>query len=205
MKNIIFLFLIPCLLIKGQDDESIYNSNHSIGLGLSNTLGLIKNINLDSTNRNAPSYFFDYKKNIDSALFYRFYITSKISNNSSSSTLLFNDLFIATGFENKINKLSSSNIRVYYGLDIYYKMNLRRFKISLTSGSSWNAEMYGFGILAVSGIEYLINNSLAIATEINAGIGLQQVGVNNNSGIIEWNLTGVSSRNLSLGLRYYFN
>ena len=160
---------------------------------------------MDSSNRNAPSYFFDYKKNIDSALFYRFYITSKISNNSSSSTLLFNDLFIATGLANKINKLSSSNIRVYYGLDIYYKMNLRRFKISLTSGSSWNAEMYGFGILGVTGIEYSINNSLAIATEINAGIGLQQVGVNNNSGIIEWNLIGISSRNLSLGLRYYFN
>jgi len=205
MKNIIFLFLIPCLLIKGQDDESIYNSNHSIGLGLSNTSGLIKNINLDSSNRNAPSYFFDYKKNIDSALFYRFYITSKISNNSSSSTLLFNDLFIATGIENKIKKINSNKIRVYYGLDIYYKMNLRRFKISITSGSSWNAEMFGFGFLAVSGIEFSINNYLCIASELNAGFGLQQVGVNNNIGIIQWNLVGVSSRNLSLGVRYYFN
>ncbi len=205
MKIIIFLSFIPFLLIKGQNNESIYDQDHSIGLGLSNSIALLNNFNADSISKNAPSYFFDYKKNIDSSVYYRFYLTSKISKNNSASTLLFNDLFIATGFEKKINKIKNTALKIYYGADIYYKMNLRRFKIGLTSGSSWNAELFGLGMLAISGIEFSINEHLCLATELNAGIGLQQVGAINTPGIIEWDLISVSSRNLSIGLRYYFN
>ena len=205
MKNIVFLFLIPCLYINGQFYESTYALNHSLGFGLSNTISLCKNFTADSSSKIRPSYFIDYKKKIDSSLCYRFNLTSKIENNKTSSTLLFKDLFIATGIEKKIAKLSSNKLKTYFGADLYYKMNLRRFKISLTSGSSWNTELFGFGVLAISGIEYSINEHLSFASELNIGIGIQQIGVNNNSGIIEWNLIGVSSRNLSLGLRYYFN
>lgn len=193
------------MMIFGQE-ESVFNNQHSVGFGLGNTLELLKNINKEPTFKNTPSLFLDYKKNIDSALFYRFYVSTKIlDTNSNDNVLEFKDLFIATGIEKNIRKIKSDRIRVYYGLDVYYKMNLRRYKISLTSGSAWNAEMFGFGLLAVSGIEFSINNYLCIASELNVGLGLQQIGVNNNIGIIQWNLTGVSSRNLSVGLRYYFN
>ena len=205
MKKILFLFLFPCMMIFGQE-ESVFNNQHSVGFGLGNTLELLKNINKEPTFKNTPSLFLDYKKNIDSTLFYRFYVCTKIlDTNSNDNVLEFKDLFIATGIEKNIRKIKSDRIRVYYGLDVYYKMNLRRYKISLTSGSAWNAEMFGFGLLAVSGIEFSINNYLCIASELNAGLGLQQIGVNNNIGIIQWNLMGVSSRNLSVGLRYYFN
>jgi hypothetical protein len=65
------------MMIFGQE-ESVFNNQHSVGFGLGNTLELLKNINKEPTFKNTPSLFLDYKKNIDSALFYRFYLSTKI-------------------------------------------------------------------------------------------------------------------------------
>ena len=54
--------------------------------------------------------------------------------------------FLISVGNGKILKQKEKTYNWGFGKDVYFKMNLRRFKISRGSRSLWESELYGFGL-----------------------------------------------------------
>ena len=200
MKKFILLFCLPFSVLNAQYVET-FNNEHSIGFGFGNTIGVITNF-ISSTN-NRAALFIDYKKRADSITSLRINIISDLplrSNNNSITEI--NNCYISLGVEKRLLFIKNEKLNLFYGGDIYYKLDINKGRSAPISTVS--TEQYGIGLLGAAGIEYAINDKLSLASEMLLGIGFHQFGVNNSSGIIEWGLKGVSPKNLSLGIRRHF-
>jgi len=200
MRSIIFSFLLSPILYYSQiikTDTSL--STHSFSIGSANTGEIIL------SNNNSPSYLLSYNYHVDSLTSFKFDVTSKIYSDKSSFLLEFNDFHLSsymlkTKFIDKRHRLS-----INYGLGAYFRMNLRRYKISFSSGSSWNSDYYGFGILLESSINYKLTSDLSIFSESNLGIGFHQNYINNGISSIAqevWEINSNSIKILSIGINY---
>ena len=199
MRSITFCFLLGPIIFYSQIIKPDTNQySHSFSIGSANIGELILN------NNNSLSYLISYNYHLDSITTFKFDLTSKIHSDKSSFLLEFNDFYLSsymlkTRFIDKRHRLS-----INYGVGAYFRMNLRRYKISFSSGSSWNSDYYGFGILLESSINYKLNSELSIFSEFNLGLGIHQNYVNNgNSSAQEvWIINNNSIKTISIGINY---
>ncbi len=198
MKKIIFLLLFPICQVNAQYKET-FNNEHSLGIGLANSIALVNNFL--ASNKSRAAIFIDYKKRADSITSLRINIISNLPLRSNNNTTIeINNCFISTGIEKAIPFFHES-IYIYYGADVYYKLDINRGRFASTT----RAEQFGFGLLGVTGLEYALANNISISTEFLFGFGIHQQINTLNPGIIPWRLKGgVSPRNLSVGLRGHF-
>ncbi|MDG2036281.1 MAG: hypothetical protein P8J42_06680, partial [Pseudomonadales bacterium] len=95
------------------------------------------------------------------------------------------------------------------GKDAYFKMNLRRFKISKGSRTLWESELYGFGIQCYTFYDrYLINDWwLNVSCYLNLGLNQTFItsSTNNNSAQEVWAFRLGANQLLNLGLKKRFN
>jgi hypothetical protein len=119
----------------------------------------------------------------------------------------FRNCYISLGVEKRMLFVKNKKVKLYYGADIYYKMNIKKNRLS-----PFSTLQYGFGLIAISGLEFSINNTYSFCTEFGIGLGIHQYVdpstgnqyVDPNTGRLLWSFKGVSPKNLSLGLRRYF-
>ena len=190
MKFILIITLFP-LIIFGQK----ITNPHSAGFGLSNTLGLFNSA--FSNQKTKPSFFLDYKNKSDSVKHYRLNLIFDlpyIENNLKT----IDNFFISVGIEKKFNVKAKENINFFYGLDVFYKMTLKKAKLFPVASSN-----YGFGMLALIGLEFYIKDDIVINSEINYGIGYQQSENVSINSLIIWERKMFSNKSLSIGIRKY--
>ena len=195
MKKIALILFLPFSILNAQYVDT-FNHEHSLGFGLANTIGLINNFTSSASNRAA--LFIDYKKRADSVTSLRVNIISDLPFRENNK-IKFNNCYISAGVEKRLLFIKNEKVNFYYGADIYYKMNIIKGRLA-----PFSTLQYGFGLMAITGLEYAINDKLSFASEFLLGIGLHQFNTTINPGIIEWGLKGVSPKNISLGLRRHF-
>lgn len=195
MRKLLIIILFPIAIIHGQELDGI----NSIGFGWSNTGSIIGSTFNKSEVK--PAFNIDYKNKYDSSKHYRFNLIFELPFRSNNATT-FENLYFSIGIEKPMLVLEESKINLYYGCDIYYKMNLRKTKLyPISSYAS------GFGILALAGVELELKNNYSFCSEINFGFGAHQSedgSADPNSGLILWYLDRRSTKNISLGIRKYF-
>ena len=194
MRKLLIIILFPISIINAQELDGI----NSVGFGWSNT-GLIIGSAFNE-NKIKPAFHIDYKNKYDSTKHYRFNLIFELPFRSNNATT-FENLYFSIGIEKPILVLEESKINLYYGCDIYYKMNLRKTKLyPISSYAS------GFGVLALAGFELGLKNNYSFCSEINFGFGAHQSedgSADPNSGLIKWDLDRRSTKNISLGFRKY--
>lgn len=198
MKKIAIILCLPFSLLNAQYVDT-YNNEHSVGFGLGNTIGLINNF-ISSTN-NRAALFVDYKKKADSVTSLRANVICDLPFRENNITE-FNNCYISAGIEKRLLFVKNEKINFYYGADVYYKMNVKKGKLI-----PFSTLQYGFGLIAISGLEYSINDTFSFCTEFGIGMGMHQYDdgyVDPNTGRFLWNFKAVSPKNLSLGLRRHF-
>ena len=198
MKKIAIILCLPFSLLNAQYVDT-YNNEHSVGFGLGNTIGLINNF-ISSTN-NRAALFVDYKKKADSVTSLRANVICDLPFRENNITE-FNNCYISAGIEKRLLFVKNEKINFYYGADVYYKMNVKKGKLI-----PFSTLQYGFGLIAISGLEYSINDTFSFCTEFGIGMGMHQYDdgyVDPNTHRFLWNFKAVSPKNLSLGLRRHF-
>ncbi len=198
MKKFILLFCLPFSVLNAQYVET-FNNEHSIGFGFGNTIGVITNF-ISSTN-NRAALFIDYKQRADSINSLRLNVICDLPFRENNITEL-NNCFISAGFEKRLLFINNEKINLYYGAEIYYKMNIKKGRLI-----PFSTLQYGFGIMGLCGIEYSINELFSFCSEIAIGTGLHQNNdgyVDPNTGRFLWNFKAVSPKNLSIGIRRHF-
>ena len=198
MKKIAIILCLPFSLLNAQYVDT-YNNEHSVGFGLGNTIGLINNF-ISSTN-NRAALFVDYKKKADSVTSLRANVICDLPFRENNITE-FNNCYISAGIEKRLLFVKNEKINFYYGADVYYKMNVKKGRLI-----PFSTLQYGFGLIAISGLEYSINDTFSFCTEFGIGMGMHQYDdgyVDPNTGRFLWNFKAVSPKNLSLGLRRHF-
>ena len=195
MRKLIIIILFPIAIINGQES----NGSNSIGFGWSNTALIIGSA--FNEKKIKPAFHIDYKNKYDSTKHYRFNLIFELPFRLNNATT-FENIYFSLGVEKPILIFEDSKINIYYGADIYYKMNLRKTKLyPISSYSS------GFGFLALAGIEIELKNNYSFCSEINFGFGAHQSedgSADPNSGLILWYLDRRSTKNISLAIRKYF-
>ena len=191
MKLTILIILFP-LLIFGQK----INNHHSAGFGLSNTLGLINSAFSDKKTK--PTFFLDYKNKSDSIKHFRINLIFDLPYTENNLKTIDN-FFISIGIEKDFYVKSMESINFFYGLDVFYKMTLKKAKLFPVASSN-----YGFGMLGLIGVEFYIEDNIVINSEINYGIGLQQSDNVSINSLIVWERKMFSNKSLSIGIRKYF-
>jgi hypothetical protein len=78
-------------------------------------------------------------------------------------------------------------------------MTLKKAKLFPVASSN-----YGFGMLALIGLEFNIKDDIVINSEINYGIGYQQSENVSINSLIVWERKMFSNKSLSIGIRRYF-
>ncbi len=191
MKFILIIALFPLLII-GQET----NNTHSAGFGISNTLGLFKSA--FSKQKIKPSFFLDYKNKSDSIKHYRLNLIFDlpyIENNSKT----IDNFFISVGVEKDFHIKAVENINFFYGLDVFYKMTLKKANLFPVASSN-----YGFGMLALIGFEFQLKDNIVFNSEINYGIGFQQSENVSINSLIVWERKIFNNKSISIGIRKYF-
>lgn len=195
MRKLIIIILFPIAIINGQE----LDGSNSIGFGWSNTALIIGSA--FNEKKIKPAFHIDYKNKYDSTKHYRFNLIFELPFRLNNATT-FENIYFSFGVEKPILIFEDSKINIYYGADIYYKMNLRKTKLyPISSYSS------GFGFLALAGIEIELKNNYSFCSEINFGFGAHQSedgSADPNSGLILWYLDRRSTKNISLAIRKYF-
>ena len=195
MRKLIIIILYPIAIINGQE----LDGSNSIGFGWSNTALIIGSA--FNEKKIKPAFHIDYKNKYDSTKHYRFNLIFELPFRLNNATT-FENIYFSLGVEKPILIFEDSKINIYYGADIYYKMNLRKTKLyPISSYSS------GFGFLALAGIEIELKNNYSFCSEINFGFGAHQSedgSADPNSGLILWYLDRRSTKNISLAIRKYF-
>ena len=198
MKKIALILFLPFSILNAQYVDT-FNHEHSLGFGLANTIGLINNFTSSASNRAA--LFIDYKKRADSVTSLRVNIISDLPFRENNITE-FENCYISAGIEKRLLFIKNEKVNFYYGADIYYKMNIKKGRLI-----PFSTLQYGFGLIAISGLEFSINDTFSFCTEFGVGLGMHQVDdgyVDPNTGRFLWNFKGVSPKNISLGLRRHF-
>ena len=198
MKKLVLILFVPFSILNAQYVET-FNHEHSVGFGLGNTIGVINNFVSSSNNR--ASLFIDYKKRADSVTSLRVNIITDLPFRENNITE-FKNCYISAGVEKRFLFVKNEKINFYYGADIYYKMNIKKGRLI-----PFSTLQYGFGLIAISGLEYSINDMFSFCTEFGIGLGMHQYDdgyVDPNTNRFLWNFKGVSPKNLSLGLRRHF-
>jgi hypothetical protein len=198
MKKIALIIFIPFSIFNAQYVDT-FNHEHSLGFGLGNTIALINNFISSSNNR--ASLFIDYKQRTDSITYLRINIISDLPFRKNQITE-FRNCYISAGIEKRMLFIKNKKVKLYYGADIYYKMNIKKNRLI-----PFSTLQYGFGLIAISGLEFSINNTYSFCTEFGIGLGIHQYDygyVDPNTGRFLWHFKGVSPKNLSLGLRRHF-
>ncbi len=199
----LIFFIVPIIIIKAQYVVT-FNNEHSVGYGLGNTIGLINNF--ISTSNNRVALFIDYKKKADSTTSLRVNIISDLPFRENNITE-FKNCYISAGLEKRLLFIKNEKVNFYYGADLYYKMNIKKGRFI-----PFSTLQYGFGLIAISGLEFSINDTFSFCTEFGVGLGIHQyvdpntgnLYVNPNTGRLSWSFKGVSPKNLSLGIRRHF-
>ena len=172
----------------------------SIASGWANPISLFSN-----KDDSSASYFFDFTSKIDSLKFFKLHIKSSL--NYEKPILLMQNLLISIG-NGKILKQKERKFKWGDGKDAYFKMNLRRFKISKGSRSLWESELYGFGVQCYTFYDkYLINDWwLNVSCYINLGLNQTFItsSTNNNSAQEVWAFKLGANQLLNLGLKKTF-
>jgi len=125
MKKFILLFCLPFSVLNAQYVET-FNNEHSIGFGFGNTIGVITNL-ISSTN-NRAALLMDYKQRADSINSLRFNLICDLPFRENNITEL-NNCFISAGFEKRLLFIKNEKINLYYGAEIYYKMNIKKGRL----------------------------------------------------------------------------
>jgi hypothetical protein len=172
----------------------------SIASGWANPISLFAN-----KDDSSASYFFDFTSKIDSLKFFKLHIKSSL--NYEKPILLMQNLLISIG-NGKILKQKERKFKWGVGKDAYFKMNLRRFKISKGSRSLWESELYGFGVQCYTFYDkYLINDWwLNVSCYLNLGLNQTFItsSTNNNSAQEVWAFKLGANQLLNLGLKKTF-
>ena len=172
----------------------------SIASGWANPISLFAN-----KDDSSASYFFDFTSKIDSLKFFKLHIKSSL--NYEKPILLMQNLLISIG-NGKILKQKERKFKWGVGKDAYFKMNLRRFKISKGSRSLWESELYGFGVQCYTFYDkYLINDWwLNVSCYLNLGLNQTFItsSTNNNSAQEVWAFKLGADQLLNLGLKKTF-
>ena len=198
MKKIIFLLLFPLCQVNAQYIGT-FNNEHSLGIGLANSIALVNNFL--SSNKSRAAIFIDYKKRADSITSLRINIISDLPFRENNITELKN-CYLSAGIEKRLLFIKNEKVNFYYGADIYYKMNIKKGRFY-----PFSTLQYGFGLMAISGLELAINNTFSFCTEFGVGLGIHQFDdgyVDPNTGRFLWGFKGVSPKNISLGFRRHF-
>ena len=194
MKKILISVLFP-ICIYGQPVQKI----NSLGFGFSNNLETLSSL---FNNSNAKQLLhIDYKNKSDSSKNFRsslFFNLPKTENN----VITIDNLFIAIGYGKQINFLKMEKLNIYYGIDFYCKMTAKRARLGPIISSS----NYGFGVLGFLEFEFAIDNNLSLYSDFNMGFGFHQNenGPDPGTGLINWYLKKISTKNLSIGIRKSF-
>ena len=173
---------------------------YSIAFGWANPISLFAN-----KDDSSASYFFDFTSKIDSLKFFKLHIKSSL--NYEKPILLMQNLLISIG-NGRILKQKERKFNWGIGKDAYFKMNLRRFKISKGSRSLWESELYGFGVQCYTFYDkYLINDWwLNVSCYLNLGLNQTFItsSTNNNSAQEVWAFKLGANQLLNLGLKKTF-
>ena len=176
------------------------SSPYSVSSGWANPVSLFTNESDSSI-----SYFIDFTSKIDSLRFFKFHMKSSL--NYNTPILLMQNFLISIG-NGKILKKKEKTFNWGIGKDAYFKMNLRRFKISKGSRTLWESELYGFGIQCYTFYDrYLINDWwLNVSCYLNLGLNQTFItsSTNNNSAQAVWAFRLGANQLLNLGLKKTF-
>jgi hypothetical protein len=176
------------------------SSPYSVSSGWANPVSLFTNESDSSI-----SYFIDFTSKIDSLRFFKFHMKSSL--NYNTPILLMQNFLISIG-NGKILKKKEKTFNWGIGKDAYFKMNLRRFKISKGSRTLWESELYGFGIQCYTFYDrYLINDWwLNVSCYLNLGLNQTFItsSTNNNSAQEVWAFRLGANQLLNLGLKKTF-
>ena len=164
MKKIIFLLLFPLFQINAQYIGT-FNNEHSLGIGLANSMALVNNFL--ASNKSRAAIFIDYKKRADSITSLRINIISDLPFRDQNTTITtLENCYISAGIEKRLLFVRNEKVNFYYGADIYCKMNIKKGRFY-----PFSTLQYGFGLMAISGLELAINNTFSFCTEF--GLGFQ--------------------------------
>ncbi len=176
------------------------SSLYSASFGWANPISLFTN-EADSN----ISYFIDLTSKIDSLKFLKFHMKSCL--NYNSPILLMQNFLISVG-NGKILKQKESSFNWGIGKDAYFKMNLRRFKISKGSRSLWESELYAFGIQFYTFYDRHLKNNWWLNATCYLNFGLNQEymtsSVNMNNAQEIWRFRLGANQFLNFGIKKTF-
>ena len=174
--------------------------SYGVASGWANPISLFTN-----EDDSSASYFFDFTSKIDSLKFFKLHIKSSL--NYEKPILLMQKLIISLG-NGKILKFKEKKFNWGIGKDAYFKMNLRRFKISKGSRSLWESELYGFGIQCYTFYDRFIKNDWWLNVSCYLNLGLNQTflssSTNNSSAQEVWAFRLGANQLLNFGLKKTF-
>ena len=151
------------------------------------------------------AYFLDLTSKIDSNKFIKIHLKSSL--NYNSPILLIENFLISIG-NGKVLKTEEKIYNWGIGKDAYFKMNLRRYKISKGSQSLWETELYGFGVQFYTFFDRFIKNNWWFNATLYLNLGLNQEylsnSISNNNAQELWRLKIGANQLINLGLKKTF-